>query len=261
MPYNDRNTGDTAPDQTNIYCDESSHLENDTSNVMVLGGISCSSKHVLDVAKKIREIKLKHGLKIPDSKSRGFEVKWVKVSPAKVDFYEELIEFFFRDDRLRFRAVVVPNKKALRHEDFNQTHSDFYYKVFYLALVPILRAAGPSRIFLDIKDTQGGKKIKALCNFLRHKLHDKNGERVLSVEQIRSDESEILQLADVLIGAVSYSNRELSTSSAKLRLVSKIEEANVVGKSDGSLKRTSFLHETKVNIFIWNGQGAGNGGS
>ncbi len=261
MADNVHESGDAVPDQINIYCDESSHLENDTSDVMVLGGVSCSKRHVPSIAKKIREIKHKHGLKLPDAKSRGFEVKWVKVSPAKISFYEELIDLFFEDDRLRFRAVVVPDKRMLRHAEFKQTHSEFYYKIFYLALLPVLRSAGPSRIFLDIKDTQGGRKTRDLCNFLRSKLHDQSGERVLSVEQIRSDESEILQLADILIGATSYSNRGLTSSSAKSRLVSKIEGANAPGKTSGSLKRTSSLHETKMNIFIWNGQGGGNGRS
>jgi desulfoferrodoxin (superoxide reductase-like protein) len=250
----DRRTGAAAPDQINIYCDESSHLENDLSTVMVLGGIACNKKHVPEISQKIREVKAKHGMKLPDANSRGFEIKWVKVSPSKIKFYEDLIELFLNDARLKFRAVVIPDKRKFRHEDFSQTHNEFYYKIFYRALLPILQNISSSRIFLDIKDTQGGQKIRDLCSFLRRKLNDSEGLRVLSVEQIRSDESEILQLADLLIGAVAYSNRGLSTSSAKSRLVSKIENAVVSGKAARSLTTTSYLNETKVNVFVWNGQ-------
>ena len=45
----------------NIYCDESCHLPNDTSNTMVLGGIWClkekkKDKYIGKIYKKIKEI-------------------------------------------------------------------------------------------------------------------------------------------------------------------------------------------------------------
>ena len=90
----------------NIYCDESCHLPNDSSSTMVLGGIWCLKDKKKEIFKRLREIKTKHGL------SENFEVKWNKISPAKQDFYMSLIDYFFDDDDLHFRAIVV-NKEIL----------------------------------------------------------------------------------------------------------------------------------------------------
>ena len=136
----------------NIYCDESCHLQNDNSNVMVLGAIWCLKEKKREIFKRIRNIKEEHGL------PATFEVKWNKVSPAKVDFYKHLIDYFFDDDDLHFRALVVPDKSILNHEQFNQTHDDFYYKMYFDLLKVILSPTNGYNIFIDIKDTKSQQK-------------------------------------------------------------------------------------------------------
>ena len=73
----------------NIYCDESCHLENDNSKVMVLGAVWCPKEKKRKIFKRLREIKTFNGL------PENFEVKWHKVSPAKQDFYLGLVDYFF----------------------------------------------------------------------------------------------------------------------------------------------------------------------
>ncbi len=80
----------------NIYCDESCHLQNDHQQVMVLGAIWCSLEKTKEIAMRLREIKLRHGL------PPNFEVKWSKVSPAKLLFYKDLIDYFFDNDESAF---------------------------------------------------------------------------------------------------------------------------------------------------------------
>ncbi|MCL4481865.1 MAG: DUF3800 domain-containing protein, partial [Bacteroidetes bacterium] len=101
------------------------------------------------------EIKIKHGFK-PD-----FEIKWNKVSKAKTDFYIELINYFFDDDDIHFRALVVPDKKALNHEAFNQDHDTFYYKMYFDLLKVILSPDCAYNIYIDIKDTRSQEKCVA----------------------------------------------------------------------------------------------------
>ena len=57
----------------NIYCDESCHLQNDHSKVMVLGAIWCLKEKRKEISIRLQEIKVKHGL------AANFEVKWNKV--------------------------------------------------------------------------------------------------------------------------------------------------------------------------------------
>src|SRR5436853_2259265 len=105
-----------------VYCDESCHLEKDQAGVMVLGAAWCLRERRQEITKRLREIKTKHGL------NSSFEVKWGKVSPGKVEFYNDWLDYFFDDDDLHFRAVIVPEKHKLRHADFKQTHDAWYYK-------------------------------------------------------------------------------------------------------------------------------------
>ena len=108
----------------NIYCDESCHLECDEQNAMVIGGISCPDFYRHVVYKEIERLKRKH--QIPSY----VEIKWTKVSPSKIEFYKDLIKYFFDNDLLHYRAVVIPDKKQLNHLKFSQTHDDFYYVTF-----------------------------------------------------------------------------------------------------------------------------------
>lgn len=224
----------------NIYCDESCHLENDDSNIMVLGAIWCLKEKKREIFKRIREIKVEHGL------APNFEIKWNKVSPAKVDFYKHLIDFFYDDDDLHFRALVVPDKSILNHEKYNQTHDDFYYKMYFDLLKVILAPTNSYNIYIDIKDTRSQQKVDHLKEVLRNTHYDYNHHIVKNIQQIKSNEVELLPLADLLIGAIGYLHRGLTTSSAKQEIIAYIQK-----KSKYSLLHSTLYREDKTNIFIW----------
>jgi len=227
----------------NIYCDESCHLEHDHQDVMVLGAVWCPLEDTRKIAEDVRQIKKQHSL------SSKFEVKWTKVSPAKVDFYLDLVEYFFRNDSLGFRAVVIPDKSRLRHEAFDQTHDDWYYKMYFRLLKVILEPDCKYRTYLDIKDTRSAAKVRGLKEVLANSIYDFRKEIIENVQNVRSHEIEQIQLVDLLIGAVSYVNRGRNTSSAKTALVEKIQSL-----SGYSLTRSTLLRERKCNIFIWKAQ-------
>ena len=52
------------------------------------------------------------------------ELKWTKISPGKLDLYKDLVNYYFDDDDLHFRALIIPDKSKLEHKRFNQTHDD-----------------------------------------------------------------------------------------------------------------------------------------
>ena len=232
-------------DLYNIYCDESCHLENDHQKVMVLGAVWCPISKRREIADRIREIKLKHGL------SSHHEVKWTNVSPAKIAFYQDLVDFFFDDTDLHFRALVIPDKSVLNHGAFQQDHDQWYYKMYFTMLKTIFYPQDRYRIYIDIKDTQGGKKINMLHNVLCNSLYDFSKNIVERVSLVDSKEIQQQQLADLLIGAVMYANRGEFNSSAKVKLVERIQQ-----RSHYSLKHSTLPRETKFNIFIWQSNGA-----
>ncbi|MFZ0827140.1 MAG: DUF3800 domain-containing protein, partial [Verrucomicrobiia bacterium] len=112
----------------NIYCDESCHLENDRQKVMVLGAVWCPLEKTREIAVRLREIKVRHKL------SPVFELKWGKVSKGLGDYYLEALDYFFDDDDLHFRALVVADKTKLQHAAFGQNHDTWYYKMYFQLL-------------------------------------------------------------------------------------------------------------------------------
>ncbi len=224
----------------NVYCDESCHLEHDHQPITVLGAIWCPLEKVKGIAIAIRDIKKKHGL------SPSFEIKWIKVSPAKQDFYLDLVNFFFDSVDLHFRALIVPDKSRLQHELYGQDHDTWYYKMYFDMLKAILEPDARYRIYLDIKDTRSADKIAKLHDVLCNNLYDFQREIIERVQTVRSHESEVLQLADLLIGSISYVNRGLTGNSAKIALVGKMQQ-----RSGYTLVQTNLLRENKVNLFVW----------
>ena len=224
----------------NIYCDESCHLEHDSQPAMVLGAVWCPLEKAQEIAVRLREIKAQHGL------PRDFELKWGKVSPAQLEFYKDILDYFFDDDDLHFRALVVQDKSKLRHSEFAQTHDDWYYKMYFDLLKVILSPEAVYRIFLDIKDSRSANKVSKLQEVLSNEKYDFHREIVERVQMVRSHEVEALQLADSLIGIISYANRGLTSSPAKLALVDRMRQ-----RSGYHLTQTTLLRENKVNLFCW----------
>ena len=193
----------------NIYCDESCHLLQDKSNVMVLGGIICPLDNKTTVFEGIKKIKKKYNLE-------HYEMKWTKISKRKAEFYKEIIQYFFESPFLRFRGLVIPDKSILKHKEFNQTHDKFYYKMYYDLLNTVTRPPHKYNVYIDIKDTNGHLKVEDLKSFLSNTV-----ERI---QEVRSHQVELIQLADIIIGANEYKCRKLNTSLAKLEIVKLIND-------------------------------------
>jgi hypothetical protein len=228
----------------NIYCDESCHLEHDASQVMVLGAVWCPAAKSHAISDGIREIKTRSGL------SPSLEIKWTKVSPAKVAFYLALVDYFFENNDLHFRGVLIPDKKELDHAAFDQSHNDWYYKMCFTLLEPIIDPEQSYCVYLDIKDTRSEDKRARLERVLRNSRADYAETIVKKVQQIRSHESELLQLTDLLIGAIGYANRGLTTNPGKLALIELIRR-----RSRKRLDVSTWLRESKFNLFRWTSLG------
>ena len=227
----------------NVYCDESCHLENDGHKAMVLGAVWCPKDKRLEIAKRIREIKEKHGV------GRHFEIKWTKVSRAKKDFYQNIIDYFFDDDDLHFRGLVIPDKSILNHVNFQQDHDEWYYKMYFTMLKTVFDPNSTYYVYIDIKDTLGHEKIVKLQDVLCNNAFDFSRKMITDVKRVHSHEAEQLQISDLLIGALSYLHRGLSGNSAKEALIARIKQ-----RSGYRLTLNTMMREMKFNLLIWNGR-------
>lgn len=233
-------------ERINIYCDESCHLENDSQSIMAFGAIWCPQEKVREATQRLREIKERHQL------PRDFEIKWGKVSPQKLVFYKDILDYFFDDDDLHFRVVVVSDKSLLNHAAYKQDHDAFYYKMYFQLLSQLLRPDAVFYIYLDIKDTRSASKVAKLKEVLCNSHLDFQPDIIERIQNVRSHEVGLVQLADLLTGAVGYANRGLDSetrpdaSPAKRALVRRMRE-----RSNKKLTSSTLLGETKVNILCW----------
>lgn len=216
---------------------------------MVLGALTIPVEQKSKVYSDIRQIKLNHGL------STWFEIKWTKVSEAKLAFYKELLNYFFDNVDLLFRGVIATGKDSLDHEKYNDSNYDkWYYKMYYQLLDPITPPLSEYKIYIDVKDTNGGSKVQKLQEVLCNNKWDFNREIIRDIKQIHSNESEVLQICDLLIGALSFFHRGLyfseDSSAAKKQLIEEI-----IKKSGSNLLESTLRSENKFNLFIWQPRG------
>lgn len=224
----------------NIYCDESCHLLTENNgNYMVIGGIYCPKGKVKQINRFIRM--LKESCRIP----RAEELKWNKISNANYEFYSRLITYFFTERDLKFRAMIV-DKTILDFERYHNNENEFYHISYYYMLKYIITPGNSYNIYPDIKDTNSYYNHKIVRDFLRIKYNDVNGRTIQQVSPIRSYESEIIQITDILIGALAYHMRGLSGNRAKVKIVNQIKDSVPYG-----IDKTSGFDKTKFNIFVW----------
>ncbi len=228
----------------NLYCDESCHLLNDESNAMVLGALWAYKTRAADHNTAIAALKKKHGL------SRYFEIKWTKVSGGKLPFYMDLVDYFFSQPAMGFRAWVIPDKSILRHEKFRQTHDDWYYKMYFYLLRNLIWRDHHYEIYMDIKDTRSRKRLQEMQEYLQNAKYDFSRDVIRNIQHVHSHDIGLMQLADLLIGALSYKFRGETGSVARLQIIERIKE-----QSGHQLEMNTLPSEKKFNLCIWHPNG------
>ena len=229
----------------NVYCDESCHLEHDLAKAMSLGAIVCPKQKTREVNKRLVEIKQRHGI------PKQAEAKWTKISPCNRALYLDIVDYFFDDDDLSFRGLIVPDKSKLHHADFNQTHDDWYYRMYFFMLRALFKRDSHYYVYIDVKDTHSGENAEKLERVCANDKYDFDHEIVRRVQPIRSDEVQLMQLVDILTGACAYRHNNAiiteTISQTKVDIINRI-----TSRSGVSLTRTTLLSEKKMNLFLWN---------
>jgi len=223
----------------NVYCDESCHLENDRLSIMALGCVWCAKDEIKRLSSEINQIKKEY--------NANGELKWTKVSISREKFYLRLVDWFFEQESLNFRTLVVKNKNKLNHEYFNQgSHDNFYYKMYFSLLNKILSPTNNYNIYIDIKDTRSRFKLQKLKDVLCNNVYDFTNTMINNIQNIHSHESHLMQFVDFLLGAVTYRNRDLNSNKAKVNIIQTLEN-----KLGYSLICSTPLKNEKFNLFMF----------
>lgn len=213
----------------NMYCDESTHLQNDRKPYMIIAYVSSAYNQLSQHKEHFKMLRSKYKIK--------GEIKWSKVSKSAYPFYNELIEYFFATD-LNFRAIIV-NKSQIDETREGFGYNDFYFKMYYQLLFHKICDNHYYNIYLDVKDTRSQNKLNKLSEILNNKSSIRN------IQFIKSHESYLMQLTDLIMGAINYHLREEKKVIAKTQLIEKIKSHSAINLSKSTLKS-----EEKFNLFF-----------
>jgi len=231
--------------QFEVYCDESRQELFKTrpsgEYYVLIGGLWIPAERRPDFKAAIRSLREKHDVK--------GEFKWNRVSPSRLPFYRALVRLFFDQEDMRFRVIVLP----LENLDSVTVHAPehepdcelMFYKFYYQLLHHWILDQNVYRVFVDVRTNRAGNRVQVLQRCLGYS----NLLSTVSVQALPSDELDLMQLADVLIGAVGYKFHKLDTSKAKLAVVQEIEQLlgrPIHGTGPG---------EEKFNVFHFRGSG------
>ena len=226
-----------------VYCDESrqdllanSSSITDNNRFCCIGGISVPIEHREEIKSEIKALKEKHDV--------SGELRWGTVSNNKVDFYLDLVDLFFGRQYLIYRPVVRDAAKV-QNDVFNNSDQELgYYKFYYQLLNHWLAANDTYRIYTDQKTNKDKKRLKELHRILN--CTRGAGTTIDLIKAIDSKESLILQMENILMGAVGYKYNwgHNGASFAKQEVVRRIEHH--IGRT---IKHTS-ASEQKFNVFV-----------
>lgn len=212
----------------NFYCDESTHLQNDGMPYMMIAYISSAYNQLSQHKEYLKHLKVKHRVK--------GELKWSNVSGGQYPYYADLVDYFFSTD-LNFRSVIV-TKSQIDESREGFTHNDFYFMMYYQLLHHKINMDYTYNIYFDIKDTVSHKKLAKLKEVLKYNAS------IRSFQFIHSYESSLMQLTDLIMGAINYKLRGENKVTAKNKLIEKIE-----GHCKFPLHHSTPKSENKFNLF------------
>ena len=222
-----------------VYCDESRQelfsraANNGFEKFVLIGGVWIEADHRENLKAKITQLRQQHNL-------HG-EFKWTRVSPSRLVFYKDLIDLFFGEP-IRFRCIVLPASKMDAFKFHDGDNELMFYKFYYLMLRGWIFDFNQYQIFTDLRTNRAGNRLGKLHQMLSQA---NRFAEVSTVQALPSEQVDMLQLADVLLGSVSYKFNSSGRSAAKLSLIEHIET-----QLKRSIDATSKAEE-KFNVFKW----------
>ncbi|MEM8493845.1 MAG: DUF3800 domain-containing protein [Planctomycetota bacterium] len=221
------------------------HVFTDESGIsdrfMLIGGLWMPATEAVKLRAEIA------GWRVRDNMAR--ELKWGKVSVHRLEEYKRFVDLFFGRPEVRFGCIVI-EQSLVDHKVFNDGDAELGFYKFYFLLVS--RRSSPRHRHIVYTDERTNAKAGRLTDLQKcvNAWHFREGalSRVVrDVQPVCSKTDDLIQLADVLLGAVMYRAHDRSGSPAKVALAEHIEARLGRQRLDAS---TSPLAK-KFNVWRW----------
>lgn len=222
-----------------VYCDESRpdllSSAKPIGQFMVIGSLWLETDNRALYKRQLHDLRERFRI--------GAEFKWQKVSHSRLEFYKKTIDWYFeKGNSLRFRCIAVDRQKVnLFHYHENDQELGFY-KFYYQMLHHWIFDFNQYSIFCDFKTNRSRDRLHVLQRCV---AASNLSAQILNMQAIRSRESVLLQMTDMLTGAASARlNNSLEQGSVKSQLLDHLE--NKLGHKIGS----TVPAEQKFTVFV-----------
>jgi len=228
-----------------IYCDESRQT---ADRYMVIGGLIATRENEVSFAQAMSLYR--------QSNKMWAELKWTKVSDQKLKEYLALVDLFFSVNQAFHFKVIVVDTQEIDNRRYNKSDAELgFYKLMYQFLLhsfgAYLQPEDKCIIFLDERTTKR-YKLSTLCVILNNGLRKKYGlsdNPVRNIQPVESGKSDLIQIADVLMGAIGYEMNGAHTRTGAKR--SKILLAEHIARKAGLLNLQQQTPRSYRHFSIW----------
>ncbi len=229
-----------------IFCDES---RQSAERYMVLGGMIISQNYLSVFDETMAAFR---------EKTKMFaELKWTKVSNQKIEEYKTFIEYFFalnNSSYAHFHCMIVDNNQVDHKRYSGGDKEAGFYKFYYQFILNCFARNYPNVRFIVHLDYRNSSysldNFKDILNNGAAKKLGNTSRPFVAVEPIDSKKSEVVQLNDILLGAVGYQKNGLHlipTGKESKRLL-----AAYIASSAGLRDLSHDTHYGQIRFKIWN---------
>jgi hypothetical protein len=143
----------------------------------------------------------------------------------------------------------VANRNILDHAQHNQGDEELgFYKLYYQMLVHWLKPQCSYYIYLDWQQNKIQHRFSTLRDILQKKLSGR--AKIECLEPVASNHVPLIELTDLLIGAVGYSWNNINTSPVKISFCQDLAESMKLK----NLQASTFSIKDKFDIFHFTGR-------
>jgi len=184
-----------------IYADESCK---DAHRYMAMGATAVERTFEPEIAARFRAVRAAH--------NTFGEVKWTKVSRAKLGFYKRFVDVFFdasKADDMHFYGLHV-DTQTFNHRRWNQGEAEIGFSklIFQLLLHKFGRRYGadyPLTVYLDSRSTRHDPdEMRPMLNSELAKRWEIPTRPFRRITFIDSKKSDLVQVNDLLIGTIGF---------------------------------------------------------
>jgi hypothetical protein len=193
-------------------------------------------------------------------KTYHFELKFDRITPIKIPYYKEMIRLFLDSQGLRFSAMIIDKKKKGYDDHFFNTTWDAYTSYVTTLVVNELKNLPNHEMFLvldqinkpkssslSLEDTILEKIRKRCSKYKNNKLC-----KVVNALRIESHSNLLMQLTDVLLGAVMYDFKNKAGLISKKLKIKKEDVVKELREGLGVVSLAdSFTKNKPVYFHVW----------